>query len=156
MAVVTVVVGEVPTAVVAAATTAVVATVAVASTVVALVVAASMADRPTAVAITAVGIAAACMAVDALEIPALDWPGRLSAEACGTVRPDSIRLLDRGAEACRQLVAQPWVRLAAREWPQGTSHASLTGIFILSAASTPLDRLSTRRSTMLALWEPAA
>jgi len=122
-----------------------------------------MADPPT-VGIEAVGLGAGCTAAATLEILALDGPGRLSAEACGTLRPDSIRLLDRGAEACQQIVAQPWVRLAARPWvhlaararPRGTSHASLTGIFILSAASTPLVRLRTRRSTMLALWEPAA
>jgi hypothetical protein len=161
MAAVTVEAVEVPTAVEvaastvveAAASTAVVATVAVASTVVAMEVEASMEDRPTAVGITAVGIEAECTAAATMEIQALDGRGRLSAEECGTLHQDSIRLPDREtALACRHLAARRWLLLAARARPRDTSHASPTEIFIHSVASTPLACQRTRRSTTLVWW----
>lgn len=166
MAAVTVVAVEVPTVVEAAASTVVVATVAVeaastavvatvevASTVVAMVVGASMEDRPTAVGITAVGIEAECTAAATMEIQALDGRGRLSAEECGTLHQDSIRLPDREMVlACRHLAARGWVLLAARARPRDTSHASPTEIFIHSVASTPLVCQRTRRSTTLVWW----
>ena len=159
MAVVTVVVVEVPTAAgatVAAVSTAAAATVEVASTVVAMGVAASMEDRPTS-AIAAVGIAAECTAAATLELPALGGLGHLSAEVCGTHRPDFIRLPEE-ATACLAHAAERWVLPAARAWPQDAERvrASLTGVFILSAGPERLDFQGMHRSTTLALWERAA
>ncbi len=107
-----------------------------------------MADPPMA-AITEVGIAAGCWRRPQ-EFRLLDGLGRQRDEACGILRRDSIRLPGREtAPGCRHRAAEPWVPLGARAWARGTSHASLTGIFILSAASTRRDRQRTRRSTTL-------
>lgn len=127
----------------AADSTAAGATPGVASTAAAMVEADIMADRPTA------DIAAERMAEAAAtqEAQRLDGPGRLSAEACGILRPDSIRLPDPGAEACPQVAVERWVRLAEPVWPRRMSPAALTGIFTPSVG--PIQR--THRSTTLAL-----
>lgn len=133
----------------AADSTAAGATPGVVSTAEAMVGADIMADRPMA-DIAGAGIEAECMAVAATLEP-LDGLGRSSVEACGILRPASIRLPGPAAEACQQLAAEQWARRGAQARAL-TSPALLTGIFIPSAGST----LRMLRSTMLALWEPAA
>jgi hypothetical protein len=140
--------------------------VAEASTGVAMAEAASMADPPmaditgvalaAAAATVAAAIAARCMGAAAMEIPALDALGRPRDAACEIRRRDSIPLRDQEtARACRDLAAEPWLPLAGPAWARPTSRASLTGISILSVASTQLDFQGTRQSTTR-LWERAA